>query len=199
MLYYPNYSAKVLAVFLNRDIGWVYRTANGLGIKKSEAYMLKMMSRISAEFAEGGKKTRFKKGSVPHNKGKKVKPHVYEAMRPTMFKKGSTPFNHKPVGSERITRDGYIEVKVAEPRHWKLKHRLVYEAHYGAIPAGYNIQFKDGNSQNLDPNNLYAINRKQQILDNNIHRYPDELKKAMRLLGKLNKKIRKHEQQTHKH
>lgn len=30
------------------------------------------------------------------------------------------PSNHKPVGSERIdSKDGYVLIKVAEPRTWK--------------------------------------------------------------------------------
>ena len=44
-----------------------------------------------------------------------------------MFAKGNVPPNHRPVGSERISKDGYIEVKVAEPNKWRLKQRVVYE------------------------------------------------------------------------
>ena len=33
----------------------------------------------------------------------------------TWFKKGHIPANYRPVGSERVNADGYIEVKVADP------------------------------------------------------------------------------------
>ena len=29
-----------------------------------------------------------------------------------MFKKGNVPANHRPIGSERITVDGFVEIKV---------------------------------------------------------------------------------------
>ncbi len=38
-----------------------------------------------------------------------------------MFAKGNVPPNHRPVGSERISKDGYIEVKVAEPKQVEIK------------------------------------------------------------------------------
>lgn len=49
--------------------------------------------------------------------------NVYEKARKTMFRKGNIPANHKPIGYERINADGYIEVKVAEPNKFRLKHR----------------------------------------------------------------------------
>ena len=65
----------------------------------------------------------FKKGLIPHNKGKKMPAETYQKVKGTMFKKGNIPKNHREVGSERITVDGYVEIKVAEPNKWKLKSR----------------------------------------------------------------------------
>ena len=63
------------------------------------------------------------------NKGRKQTEYMSEEQlaktKATRFKKGHVPKNHKPVGYERITRDGYIEVKTAEPNVFELKHRLV--------------------------------------------------------------------------
>lgn len=70
---------------------------------------------------------KFRKGQTPHNKGKKMPKEVYEKVKHTMFAKGNVPPNHRPVGSERISKDGYIEVKVAEPNKWRLKQRVVYK------------------------------------------------------------------------
>ena len=91
---------------------------------------------------------KFRKGQTPHNKGKKMPKEVYEKVKHTMFAKGNVPPNHRPVGSERISKDGYIEVKVAEPNKWRLKQRVVYEEAKGKIPEGCTIIFLDGNKQN---------------------------------------------------
>ena len=71
--------------------------------------------------------SKFKKGHNPHNKGKKMSPEVYEKIKPTLFKKGHN-INTRPVGSERIDKDGYIDIKVAMPDKWKLKHKELFFA-----------------------------------------------------------------------
>lgn len=99
----------------------------------------------------------FRKGQPSWNKGKHIE--IKGRMREMMFKKGNIPWNHRPVGSERINVDGYIEIKTGEPHTWEMKHRLVYREHFGEIPPGYIVIFKDGNRLNLDPDNLAAISR----------------------------------------
>lgn len=107
---------------------------------------------------------RFKKGHIPANKG--THPPTVGRMAETQFKKGGLPPNTKPVGYERITRDGYIEVKIKmRPSHpscndnFKLKHRLVWEEAHGPIPEGCNIIFLDGNRQNCDLENLAIVTK----------------------------------------
>jgi hypothetical protein len=89
----------------------------------------------------------------------------------TEFKPGHRPGNWRPVGSERINIEGYIEVKTAEPRTWRLKHRVVWEAAHGPIPAGHLIIFADGNRQNCTLDNLVCISNRQNLILNhkNIH------------------------------
>ena len=106
---------------------------------------------------------KFRKGQTPHNKGKKMPKEVYEKVKHTMFAKGSVPPNHRPVGSERISKDGYIEVKVAEPNKWRLKQRVVYEEAKGKIPEGCPIIFLDGNKRNFDIDNLKCITRSELL------------------------------------
>ena len=57
----------------------------------------------------------------------------------------------------QITKDGYLEIKVAEPNKWALKHRIVYEDAYGKIPKGMNLIFADGNKLNLELDNLLLV------------------------------------------
>jgi hypothetical protein len=147
-------------------------------------------------FAKYGLNTRFKKGIVPVNTGQKMSTEVYEKVKHTFFSKGNMPVNHRQVGSERVTVDGYVEVKIKEPRTWAQKHRLVWEQNHGEIPKGFLVQFKDANRQNCDISNLYLITRNKQILQNTISRYPKELQQSIRLVHKLNRKIKEHEQQN---
>jgi hypothetical protein len=96
---------------------------------------------------------RFKKGHTPYNKGQKG-----NRMSPaTEFKKGCTPHNYRLVGSERINKDGYVEVKVAEPNRWKAKHRAIFEAAHGEIPEGCRVLFADGDKQNFALENLVLV------------------------------------------
>lgn len=113
-----------------------------------------------------GKTGRFEKGNIPHSKGQKMSKEQYEKCKPTMFKKGHIPKNHREIGSERITKDGYIEIKIKEPNLWVLKHRLIYEKYYGEIPAGYSVIFGDGDKLNCDINNLILVSRSELLLMN---------------------------------
>lgn len=104
----------------------------------------------------------FKKGSTPWNKGLKG----YMGANKTSFKKGTIPPQYRPVGSERITKDGYIEIKVEDPNKWELKHRVIWEQHNGEIPKGYAVIFADGDKSNLDIDNLLLVSRKQLLFMN---------------------------------
>ena len=112
----------------------------------------------------------FEKGHKTHNKGKKWDDYMtkekQENCRKTCFKKGNRPKQYRKVGSERISKDGYIEIKVKDPNKWKYKHRVIYEQHYGKIPKGYNVIFLDGNKQNLDISNLKAISKHDNLIMN---------------------------------
>lgn len=99
-----------------------------------------------------------KKGSIPWNKGKKG----YMGANRTSFKKGHKPKNWRPVGSERVDKDGYTLIKIAEPRSWYLKHRLIWEEHYKMkVPFGQAIIFGDGDKTNFSIENLICVSRKE--------------------------------------
>lgn len=115
-----------------------------------------------------GMDTRFKKGNVPPNKGKKMSAEQYAKASRTMFKKGNISHNYRPVGSERVNVDGYIEIKVADPNKWKLKHRVVWEESNGKIPAGMNLVFRDNNPLNTKLDNLMLVTRAENLEMNNI-------------------------------
>ncbi|MEN6325819.1 MAG: HNH endonuclease signature motif containing protein [Syntrophomonas sp.] len=117
-----------------------------------------------ARFNKGWEPTQFKKGHVPANKGKKG--ISYEGMKATQFKKGNKPANWVPIGTERINRDGYTEVKIADGKlnkNWKAKHILIWEKANGIVPKRHVVIFGDSNKRNFDLDNLILVSRKQLV------------------------------------
>ena len=112
----------------------------------------------------------FKKGNIAHNKGKKqieyMSQESIEKTKETRFKKGNKPKNYRPVGSERITKDGYIEVKVADPNKWETKNKIIYKQYYGDIPKGHKVIYADGNKLNNDINNLILVSDNEELIMN---------------------------------
>ena len=133
---------------------------------------------------------RIEKGAVPWNKDKKG----YMGANATSFKKGQTPKNHRPVGSERITKDGYIQVKIAEPRTWRLKHIVEWEKVNGKLPKGHCIRLLDGDKTNCDIDNLICISRGANATSNQRNKantQSPQLNKAILMTEHLKDKIRK--------
>ena len=115
-----------------------------------------------------GMDTRFKKGTVPPNKGKKMSAEQYAKSSRTMFKKGGIPQNYRPVGSERVNVDGYIEIKIADPSKWEMKNRVIWEEHNGEIPQGKLVIFRDNNPLNCNIDNLLLISKGENMKMNSI-------------------------------
>jgi hypothetical protein len=111
---------------------------------------------------------RFKKGHIPANKG--THPKTVGRMGETQYKKGNLPHNTKPIGYERLSRDGYIEVKIAmrpgdakDGHNFVGKHRLVWEKAHGPIPDGHKIIFLDGDKQNCNIENLALVSNAELL------------------------------------
>lgn len=117
-------------------------------------------------------------GQAPPNKGTKGLYNV--GGNRTSFKQGQRALNYKPVGSERIDRDGYILIKVTDegPWHkrWRHKHKVVWEEKYGQIPRGHAVLFADQNRRNIEPDNLILVSRGKLAVMNRrglVFRIPD--------------------------
>jgi hypothetical protein len=188
--YYPVSTSLEIARQLGRSLSSVYSRAGILGVKKSEQFLKDpTLNPQLAKFLEGGRKTRFKKGDSAFNKGLKQKEFMSKdsinRTKATRFKKGDRPANWKPVGSTRINVDGYVEVKVKEPRTWKLQHRVLWEEHHGKIPKAHAVIFKNNNSLDIRIDNLELITLAENMARNSIQTYPEEVKEAMRKQSKL--------------
>lgn len=110
----------------------------------------------------------FPKGNVPFNKGRKGE--CAAGCEKTQFRKGNLPANTKPIGYERISKDGYVEVKIkmrpSRPDrndNFVPKHRLIWEQAHGPIPDGYVVIFKDGDRQNFDLPNLALVSMAERL------------------------------------
>jgi hypothetical protein len=111
----------------------------------------------------------FVSGQVPHNKGANCPEGTggrHPNSRRTQFRSGALPHNTKFLGHERVSKDGYVEVSIAETnphtgfaRRYVLKHKHVWEQANGPLPAGMALKCLDGNRLNTDPSNWEAVPR----------------------------------------
>lgn len=141
---------------------------------------------------KSGRTGRFEQGRNPWNQGIKGYPNRSS----TKFKKGSRPHNYKPVGSTRRSKDGYIEIKTADPKTWTPKHKIIWEAEHGPVPAGMMIKYRDGNRDNCTLGNLELVSRAENAVLNKFKysNYPDEIKPSVRLVAQLSMKRREVDQ-----
>jgi hypothetical protein len=110
---------------------------------------------------------RFQTGQAPRNKGRKG--YSFPGSEKGWFRRGNTPHNHQPVGAERVTKLGYVEVKISEPNKWQTKHSVIWEKARGKIPKGSVIIFADGNKLNMSIDNLIMVSRRELAVMNKFH------------------------------
>jgi hypothetical protein len=111
----------------------------------------------------------FEEGHVPHNKGKLCPEGTggrHPNSRRTQFRKGGEPHNTKFLGHERVSKDGYLEISIADTnphtefcRRYVLKHKYVWEQANGQLPEGMALKCLDGNRLNTDPSNWELVPR----------------------------------------
>lgn len=149
-------------------------------------------SAIKATCLRNGFKTgrtgQLTKGHETWNKGKSG----YMGANATSFKKGQRIHNQKPVGWMRITKDGYIEMKVSEPKEFRYLHHIVYESEFGAIPKNHVVIFRDNDSTHVHPDNLALLSRGELAILNHEFNMKDSdiaIKPTVLALAKLKSKI----------
>lgn len=176
----------------NASLGEVFgRKPKAIGLKAR-----KMGLKKSQEMKTG----QFTKGQRPWNAGRKGWKAGGRSSK-TQFKPGHMPHNHKPVGHERVTKDGYLERKIAEPRTFRAVHVLVWEAVNGPVPKGHIVVFRTGlkttDASAITPDRLELITRAENMRRNSYHNnYPKEVARLIQLKGALNRKIRNRSKQA---
>lgn len=118
-------------------------------------------------------------------------------MRETQFKKGVRQGVavrlYKPIGTERISKDGYLERKVNDglplQARWRSVHLLVWEAAHGPVPKSHAVAFKNRDRRDIRLENLELVHRRDLMARNTVHNLPQPLAQTVQLLGALRRKI----------
>jgi len=171
-----------------------------MGLKKSAKFMAEESGRI-------------KPGQSPWNKGVKGSTGTQAGCLATQFRPGRDPSearNYRPIGSLRITKDGYLEQKVTDDqsvypaRRWVALHRLVWERENGQPPNGHIVVFRPGmlttDADLITVDRLECITRSENMQRNTYHRYGKEIAQLIQLRGVITRKIREKEKELeHEH
>lgn len=201
---YPDSRTEDLAAVLGRSLTTVYQKAIKLGLRKSDAYLASPAACRLRRGDNVGAEHRFKKGQVPPNKGLRRPGWAPGDMAKTQFKKGrpaNEARNYVPIGSYRLSKDGYLERKVTDDpsfvpaRRWVAVHRLVWIEANGPIPDGHVVVFKPGRRTTVEADitldALELITRQALMARNTVHNLPPELASVVQLRGALSRQINK--------
>lgn len=188
---YPNESTEAIAKTLARSISSVYARVERLGLHKSDSYLQQQRAEVNEKLSAAGKDSRFAPGLVPWNAGKKFVSGGRSIE--TRFKPGQKPHTWRPIGTERVTKEGYLERKVSDTCVTRIDyrpvHHLVWEAAGRTVPPGHVLVFKDGNKRNFAIDNLELLTRKQLMERNTIHNYGAEVARLAQLRGAIKRQI----------
>jgi hypothetical protein len=148
---------------------------------------------VPKNLAEQRKKnSHFKTGMIAHNKGKKqtefMSAKAIESTKKTRFKKGRLPHNTNYNGHERITKDGYIEMRISVGKY-RLKHLYNWEKLNGKLPKSHCLMCLDSNKLNADPSNWRLISRSENMFRNSKLNYAEEVISSLVIKRKLTKQI----------
>lgn len=117
-----------------------------------------------------GRTGRFAKGEAPANKGQKCAPGtggLHPNAQRTQFqrgvRRGVAVKLYKPVGTERLSKEGYVERKVNDDlplqARWRAVHLIRWEEANGPVPDGHCLKCLDGRRDNTEPANWQLIPR----------------------------------------
>lgn len=166
-----------------------------LGLNKSAQHISSLPHKSG--MIKAGAAFRYPKGHVPANKGLRRHGYAPGRMRETQFKKGQFPFNRDPefyvLGALRVNTEGYIDMRVSFAKDalgWQTLHRILWEDAHGPVPKGFALRFKNGDSLDVELDNLELISRADLMRRNTIHNLPKPLKGVITVLGQLKRRIR---------
>jgi hypothetical protein len=206
--FYPHLTGRDMADVLKRTEKAVYQRAKHLKLAKSLEFLA---SDRSGRVARGKQHpamvaSQFKPGLQPWNKGKpstQTGTGHHPNSRRTQFKadgslRGAAQHNYVPVGSLRVSKDGYLERKVTDDhpvpaRRWVAVHRLVWEAERGPIPVDHIVRFKPGQKTtvlaDITADRLECITRAEHAHRNHPRNRDPELGRLVQLKGAITRQV----------
>lgn len=191
---YADYPSKDIAKAIGCSLATVYSKATKLGLRKSEAFRVSPAACRLRRGDNVGADHRFKLGQASWNKGLKLPGH---GAPETFFKPGTRNGRaaalYQPIGSERMTNDGYRQRKVNDDlplqARWKFVHIIVWEETNGPVPPKHVVVFRDRDRSNIDIANLELISRRDLMARNTIHNLPPALKEVIDLKRHITRHI----------
>jgi HNH endonuclease len=204
-LEYPHRVTKELAEEMGVAIGPLYQMAAKLGVLKTDAYWVEDV-RLRIERGRVHpklKENQFKKGQKAWNEGIKGSTGTHPNSRRTQFKKGqrsgAANKNWVPIGTERLSKEGYLERKVTDDpqvqfqRRWVGVHRLVWEAAHGPVPKGHMVCFLPGKKTNVASeitiDILELVSRRERARRNHPISKSPELARLTQLKGAITRQL----------
>lgn len=112
-----------------------------------------------------GRNGQFCTGATPVNKGQKgvCAPGSEKGWFKTGTRTGRANHLYEPIGTERMSKSGYLERKINDDlpmhRRWRAVHLIRWEGANGPIPPGHCLKCLDGDRLNTDPANWLAVPR----------------------------------------
>ena len=198
---YQDTPTRDLTDRLCRSERSIYAQSHILGLHKSKKYLNSADCGRLHPGHKRGKATQFKPGHRPHNFGIKGWQAGGNSVK-TQFKAGHRPHTWMPVGSERIDKSGILQRKISDtgytPRDWKSVHSIVWESHFGPVPARHIVVFRNGDKRDFHIDSLELISRAENMRRNSIHRLPKALADVCRVRGVLNRRINERMKQDEK-
>ena len=188
----------------------LYPTMNnpaiGERLGRSESAILNRAQKLGLNKPPGFKNAGcFARGVIPWNKGTHWQ--AGGASIATRFQPGTRQGValklYQPIGSERISKDGYLQRKVNDDmplqRRWRAVHILIWEAINGPLPKGHAIVFRDGDKTHLVEANLEMVSRAELMRRNSFHRYGKEIAAVIQLKGAITRQINRRTAHVEQH
>lgn len=204
---YATHSGPEIAAALGLDLKQIQYKTQKLGLRKSREWIAARARQAMLDPNHRARRSQFQAGQQAWNKGTHYAAGGRSAE--TRFKKGHRGGKaaqlYQPIGTERISKDGYLERKIHDglplQRRWRAVHLLVWEAANGPLPAGHAVCFRDGNKRNIALDNLELVSRADLMRRNTVHNLPKEVAINVQLLGalkrQLNKRMKADEHENH--
>lgn len=170
------------SLWSHKEISYVRDNYQTLGNKEMSLHLCRSAAAIKRKLYQLGIKR-------THNELVIIRSRIMKIPQAGHFKKGCLPHNTKYDGHERVTKDGYIEIRIAKG-DYRLKHLYLWEQLNGPLPKGSCLKCLDSNKHNTSPDNWKLITRIENMLRNSKYSPPEVLIPVMVVARQLDNVIK---------